>query len=270
MTTVLITGGAGKIATTLRERLRGKYTLRLTDLVTPPNLTADESFVAADLADPAAVTRAVEGVDAIIHLGGISKEDSWEKILPANLVGTYNVFEAARQAGVKRIVFASSNHAVGYYRRADTVDHASLPKPDGRYGLSKVFGEAIGSLYADKYGLEVFAVRIGAMTPEPVDVRRLAIWVHPDDLAALVDLGLSLPGLRFEIVYGMSENKRTWWDNNNALRLGYRPKHRSEDYAAAVHAREPPQDPNDRTQVFQGGAYVTAEFIADPTSITGR
>jgi uronate dehydrogenase len=270
MKKVLMTGAAGSIATALQARLRDRYALKLTDIVALPNPRADDAFVSADLCDIAAVSRAMQGVDAVIHLGGISKEDSWDKILPTNVVGTYNVFEAARRAGVKRIVFASSNHAVGFYRRTDKVDHTVLPKPDGRYGLSKVFGEALGRLYADKYGLEVFCIRIGAMTPEPVDVRRLAIWVHPDDLAALVDIGLSTPGLVFEIVYGMSDNLRAWWDNSNAARLGYRPQHRSEDYAAGVLAKEPPGNPGDRALVFQGGAYVTAEFIADPGSVTGR
>jgi uronate dehydrogenase len=270
MKTVLITGAAGNIASALRGRLRQRYRLRLTDIRPAADLAPSESFVAAELANIDAVAAAVREADAVIHLGGVPKEDSWDRILPSNFIGTYNVFEAARRENVKRIVFASSNHAVGYYRRADTIDHTIVPRPDGRYGLSKVFGESLGRLYADKYGLQVFCIRIGAMTPEPVDVRRLAIWVHPDDLAALVDLGLSLPDLQYEIVYGMSDNKRAWWDNRNALRLGYRPAHRSEDYADAVIAREPRHDPGEPAQLFQGGAYVTAEFIADPASATGR
>ena len=136
-----------------------------------------------------------------------------------------------------------------------------LPRPDGRYGLSKAFAEMLGRLYADKYRMEVFCIRIGAMTLEPEDVRRLAIWIHPEDLTSLVELGLTAPGIHFEIVYGMSDNKRTWWDNGNALRLGYRPRHRSEDYAAAVMAREPPRDPNDPAEIYQGGVFVTAESV---------
>jgi uronate dehydrogenase len=132
MTTVLITGAAGSIGTALRQRLRERFRLRLTDIRRPNDLANDEEFVAADLADLDALSGVMSGVDAVVHLGGVSKEDSWEKILPANFVGTYNVFEAARRAGVKRIVVASSNHAVGYYRRTDRIDHSVLPKPDGR------------------------------------------------------------------------------------------------------------------------------------------
>ena len=113
-----------------------------------------------------------------------------------------------------------------------------------------------GRLYADKYGMEVVCIRIGAMTLEPEDVRRLAIWIHPEDLVSLVEIGLTAPGVKFEIVYGMSDNKRSWWDNSNALRLGYRPQHRSEDHAAAVIAREPPRDPNDPAEIYQGGVFV--------------
>ena len=199
------------------------------------------------------------GVDAVVHLGGIAVEEAWEKIMPANVAGTYNLFEAARRAGVRRIVVASSNHAVGFFPRSETIDDRVLPRPDGRYGLSKAFAEMLGRLYADKYRMEVFCIRIGAMTLEPEDVRRLAIWIHPEDLVSLVEIGITAPGVKFEIVYGMSDNKRSWWDNSNALRLGYRPKHRSEDYAAAVIAREPPRDPNDPAEIYQGGAFVTAE-----------
>jgi uronate dehydrogenase len=181
--------------------------------------------------------------------------------MPANVAGAYNLFEAARRQGVKRIIVASSNHAVGFFPRNQTIDDSVLPRPDGRYGLSKAFNEMLGRLYADKYGMEVFCIRIGAMTPEPEDVRRLAIWIHPEDLTSLVELGISASNIRYEIVYGMSNNKRAWWDNGNALRLGYRPKHQSEQFAQAVIAREPPHDPNDPTQVYQGGAFVTAESV---------
>ena len=145
-----------------------------------------------------------------------------------------------------------------------------LPRPDGRYGLSKAFAEMLGRLYADKYDMEVFCIRIGAMTLEPEDIRRLAIWIHPEDLVSLVEIGLTAPGVRFEIVYGMSDNKRSRWDNSNALRLGYRPRHRSEDYAAAVIAREPPRDPNDPAEIYQGGAFVTAESVVHRKFVTGR
>ena len=165
--------------------------------------------------------------------------------MPANVAGAYNLFEAARRAGVEADRPCLEQPRGRLFSRSETIDDRVLPRPDGRYGLSKAFGEMLGRLYADKYGMEVFCIRIGAMTLEPEDVRRLAIWIHPDDLVSLVEIGITAPGIHFEIVYGMSDNKRTWWDNSNALRLGYRPRHQSEHHAAAVIAREPPRDPND-------------------------
>jgi uronate dehydrogenase len=233
---VLVTGAGGGGATFLRADLAGRYNLRLSDRVPLKDLRDDESFVAADLTDMVAVRRAVEGVDAIVHLGAFSVEGSWEIIREANIIGTHNLYEAARQTGVRRIVFASSNHAVGFYKRSETIDHTAFPRPDSRYGLSKVFGEALASLYADKYGVQSLCVRIGNVADRPLDLRRLAIWISPRDLAQLVAIGIDHPGIRFEIVYGMSDNRRAWWDNANAYRLGYSPKDHSEDYAADVLA----------------------------------
>jgi len=208
--------------------------------------------------------RITKGVDAIIHLGGYSVEGPWEGILQANIIGCYNVFEAARRNGVKRIVFPTSNHAVGFYRRDQTIDHGVYPKPDSRYGVSKVFGEALGSLYADKYGMEMFMMRIGNVNPKPLDKRRLAIWLSPRDLAQLVAIGIERPGIRFEIVYGVSGNKRSWYDNSNAERLGYRAQDDSETFAAEILAKEQPGDP--RAELYQGGAFVVEEEIPNPAA----
>jgi uronate dehydrogenase len=270
MTSVLITGAAGMIATELRKRLSPRFSLKLTDIQPVGPLSEREQYVAADLADAAALETAMNGAQAVVHLGGVAVEEAWEKIMPANVAGAYNVFEAARRQGVKRIIVASSNHAVGYFPRNEMIDDRVLPRPDGRYGLSKAFAETLGRLYADKYRMEVVCIRIGAMTLEPEDMRRLAIWVHPDDLTSLVEVGLSAPGIHYEIVYGMSDNKRTWWDNSNALRLGYRPKHRSEDFADAVMAREPARNSSDPAEIYQGGIFVTAESVARRKSVTGR
>ena len=196
MTTVLITGAAGMIASELRKRLSPKFSLKLTDIAPVGPLSEREEFVAADLADMARLESMMAGVDAVVHLGGIAVEEAWEKIMPANVAGAYNLFEAARRAGVRRIVVASSNHAVGFFPRSETIDDRVLPRPDGRYGLSKAFAEMLGRLYADKYRMEVFCIRIGAMTLEPEDVRRLAIWIHPEDLVSLVEIGITAPGVK--------------------------------------------------------------------------
>jgi uronate dehydrogenase len=175
------------------------------------------------------------------------------------------VFEAARRNGVKRIIFPTSNHAVGFYRRDQTIDHRVYIKPDSRYGVSKVFGEALGSLYADKYGMEMFMIRVGNVNPTPIDKRRLSIWISPRDIAQLVSIGIDHPGIKFEIVYGISRNKRAWYDNANAFRLGYKPQDDSEVYAAEVLAREKPS--NDViAETHQGGVFCSVESVPNPAA----
>jgi uronate dehydrogenase len=206
-----------------------------------------------------------KGVDAIVHLGGYSVEGPWEGILQANIIGCYNVFEAARRNGVKRIVFPTSNHATGFYRRDHTIDHRVYPKPDSRYGVSKVFGEALGSLYADKYGMEFMMVRIGNVNPAPLDKRRLSLWISPRDIAQLVSIGIDHPGIKFEIVYGVSRNKRTWYDNSNAYRLGYQPQDDSEPFAEEILRKEKPSS-DAIAEAHQGGVFCTAEEVPNPAA----
>jgi uronate dehydrogenase len=266
MKTILITGAAGDVGTHLRRELAGKYLIRASDL-RPLKKVAQETCVRADISKMSDALKITKGVDAVVHLGGYSVEGPWEGILSANIVGCYNVFEAARRNGVKRILFPTSNHAVGFYRRDQTIDHHVYPKPDSRYGVSKVFGEALGSLYADKYGMEVFCMRIGNVNPRPIDKRRLSLWFSPRDLAQLVTLGIEHPDIRFEIVYGISGNRRAWYDNRNAYQLGYRPQDDSEAYAAEILAREKPGDPV--AEKFQGGLFCVAEEIPNPAPIPG-
>jgi uronate dehydrogenase len=264
MKTILLTGAAGNVASLLRPLMRPDYRLRLSDLRTIGDVAAGEQSAPADLADLSAVERVVMGADGIVHLGGFSVEGAWPTILEANIVGTYNLFEAARRAGVKRIVFASSNHVMGFYRRDETVGIDAAVRPDTRYGLSKAVGEALGSLYAYKYDMEVMSIRIGNVADRPLDVRRLAIWISPRDLYQLIRIGLERPGIRHEIVYGMSDNARAWWDNANARRLGYDPQDRAEDHAAEVLAAEPPKRPGDPAETYQGGGFVSIETGGDP------
>ncbi len=264
MPRILLTGAAGGVGTRLRKLLPAVYPdLVLSDLKAPDDLSADETFIAADLADFAQVTRMVEGIEGIIHLGGFSVEGPWETILNANIIGAYNLFEAARLAGVKRIVFASSNHAMGFYPRGETVDTHALVRPDTRYGVSKVFGEALGSLYAFKYNLGVLCIRIGNVGEKPLDERRLSIWLKTEDLVSLIRIGLEREGLVYEVVYGMSDNKRAWWDNSRAHELGYQASGHSEDYAGEVFAAPPPARPDPIGDVFQGGPFCTDEFVGD-------
>jgi uronate dehydrogenase len=269
MKTILITGAAGDVGTHLRRELAGKYAMRVSDLRPLSRFSDSENFARADISKMPDALRITKGVDAVVHLGGYSVEGPWESILNANIVGCYNVFEAARRNGVKRILFPTSNHAVGFYRRDRTIDHRVYPKPDSRYGVSKVFGEALGSLYADKYGMEVFCMRIGNVGPAPIDKRRLSIWFSPRDLAQLVTIGIEHPAIRFEIVYGVSSNKRSWYDNGNAFRLGYKPQDDSERQAAGILARERPgADPI--SEQFQGGLFCVAEEVPNPAPLPKR
>jgi len=214
--------------------------------------------VRADLTEMADMLRVTKGVDAVLHLGGQSGEAAWESILQANIVGFYNTLEAARRNGVRRFLVATSNHAVGFYRCDQTIDHRVYPKPDSRYGVSKVFNEALASLYADRYGMEIFCMRIGNVNRAPIDRRRLAIWISGRDMAQLVTIGIEHPGLHFEIVYGISNNARTWFDNSNAYRMGYRPQDSSDGYAEEILRSSPPPG-STPADIFQGGGHCMAE-----------
>lgn len=267
MRRVLITGAAGNIGRRLREDMRGLYPIvRLADRLPMAEARAGEELVQADLADLAACESMCEGVDGIVHLGGQPVEAGWDAVLQANIVGCYNLFEAARRQGVQRVVFGTTNHVIGFYRRTQRIDHQVPPRPDSRYGVSKAFGEALSRLYADKHGLRVLCIRIGNYADRPLDRRRLSIWISPRDFLQLVRIGLEHPDLHHEVVYGASENGRTWWDNANAYGLGYRPQDDSEPFAAELLADEP--EPTDTiAELFQGGSFCSAEFDGDPNRI---
>jgi uronate dehydrogenase len=261
MKRVLLTGAAGGVGQRLRTLLKPVYPgLRLSDIKALPDLAAGEEFVQADLAAMDQVEAAVDGMEGIVHLGGFSVEGPWETILQANIIGCHNLFEAARRKGVERVVFASSNHAVGFYPRHRRIGTDVTVRPDSRYGVSKAFGEALGALYADKHGLRVTCLRIGNFADAPADLRRLSIWVSPDDLVQLVRIGLEHPDLRYEIFYGVSHCERAWWDNARAYAYGYRPAGRAEDHRDAALAAQA-RLPTDRiADFYQGGPFCSDEF----------
>lgn len=261
---IVFTGAAGGVGTMIRPLLSRLYPgLVLTDRVAPADLRADETFVPADLTRADEVAAAVRGAHSIIHFGGYSVEGPWDAVLQANIIGCYNLFEAARQAGVKRIVFASSNHAVGFYRRRKRIGTDVTVRPDSRYGVSKAFGEALGALYADKHGIAVTCLRIGNVGQRPLDVRRLSIWISPEDLVQLIRIGLEHPDVRYEVLYGASDNAASWWDNSRAHKLGYRPTGRAEDHRAHAEAEQARIGPDPVGDLFQGGAFCSAEFAND-------
>ncbi len=261
---IVFTGASGGIGTMTRPLLAKLYPgLVLSDRVKPKDLQPGETFVAADLTRPEEVAAAVKGAHSIIHLGGHSVEGTWDQILQANIIGCYNVFEAAREAGVKRVIFASSNHAVGFYPRKRKIRTDVTVRPDSRYGVSKAFGEALGALYADKHGIAVTCLRIGNAGPRPLDVRRLSIWISPEDIVQLFRIGLEHPDIRFDILYGASDNEASWWDNSRARQLGYRPTGKAEDHRAHAEAEQAKIGPDPVGDLFQGGTFCSAEFTND-------
>jgi uronate dehydrogenase len=268
MNRILITGAAGQIGNALRAGLRGAFPLiRLVDVAPLGAAASGEEAVAADIRDMAAMEKATAGIDCVVHLAGQSTEAEWEKVLPLNIEGCYNVFEAARRSGVKRIVFASSNHAVGFHRRERFIDDRVLPRPDTRYGVSKVFGEALGRLYADKYAMSVACLRIGTfrVPDRPDDARQLLTWISHRDMVQLVRCCINHPHYHFAVVYGVSKNLRNRWDNTNAKFLGYRPQDDSEVFAAEILARGKKEDAI--AAQFHGGFYTPMEFSGDPDAI---
>jgi uronate dehydrogenase len=254
---LLLTGAAGGLGRVLRPRLKAYCdVLRLSDLADLGAAAAGEEVSQVPLQDAAAVHGLLEGVDAVVHLGGVSVEAAFDPILQANIVGTYNLYEAARKHGVKRVLFASSNHVTGFYRQDEVLDTNALPRPDGLYGVSKAFGENLARFYFDRYGIETACLRIGSSFAEPKDRRMLATWMSFDDLERLVVSCLTAPLVGYSVVYGMSNNRTQWWDNTKAKHLGYVPQDSSEPFRAAVEARQPPLDYNDPAVLYQGGAFV--------------
>lgn len=257
--TILLTGAAGGLGTLMRGLLPAYgYELRLLD-VRP--IEGEPDAITADLGDKKALREAVRGVDAVIHLAGISLESSFDKILRANIEGTYNLYEAAREEGVRRVVFASSNHAVGFTPRPvgdDPLIAVDTPRrPDTFYGLSKSFGEDLAQFYWDKHGIETVSVRIGSCFLEPTSVRMLSVWMSPGDGARLFHAALTAPAVGHAVVYGSSANTRLWWDLSSARALGYEPEDDSEQYAEKLVAEQGELNPENPDHANLGGHFCT-------------
>jgi len=261
---LLITGASGQLGKLARTRLAHLAdTIRLSDITDPGPATANEEVVVCDLGDPAAVSRLVQGCDGIIHLGGISVEDRFSKILNANIQGVFNLYEAARRHGRPRIFFASSNHVTGFYRQDQNLDASATPRPDGLYGVSKCFGEAMANLYHDKFGIESAIVRIGSCFPEPRNRRMLITWMSPDDFTSLVECVFRVPRLGCPVIYGVSANDTVWWDNSSIAYLGWRPKDSSAVFRDKVYANDPALAPDDPAAVYQGGSFAADPIFED-------
>lgn len=270
---VLVTGAAGRIGTWLRGGLpeRG-WAVRCLDVVPVPDVRPGEEQLVADVTDLAAMVDAMDGVSAVVHLAGVVGESTWPAISHTNIEGTYATIEAARRAGVQRVVLASSNHASGFTSRpAEGLlrEEDAPPRPDTYYGVAKVAMEALGSLYADRYGMDVVCLRIGSAFPEPTTVRMLATWLSPDDAVSLVEAALTAPSPGFSVVWGVSANTRNWWDLSAARALGYEPADDAEVYAEALIEVHGEPDPADPVHSRVGGQYTLPEFDAENVEAAG-
>jgi uronate dehydrogenase len=252
---VLITGAAGTIGRALRQGLHGRVSaLRLLDLAPLGAPRPGEELVTADVRDQKAVTAAMDGVDATVHLAGIPHEDSFDRILETNVVGTYNVYEAARKHGCPRVVFASSLHVTGFYDASERISPEMPVRPDSFYGVSKACGESLGRLYADKHGLQVVCVRVGTFAERPTTPRHLSTWLSPRDAVELFWRCLVAPDIGFTLVYGTSATRRGWWDPGPVEQLGYRPVDDAETWASEVNSAD--ADPTESGKGPQGGSYA--------------
>lgn len=255
---IVLTGAAGYLGDLCRAPL-SKMCKELvsTDIVDAKSAPLpNETFVKADIGVYDEVAALMDGVDQVVHFGSIADEAPWDNILHSNMLSAYNIWESAYQAGAKRIVYASSIHAVGMYSKHDAIDSDVRQRPDTFYGLAKCFGENLGSLYWDKRGMEAVAMRIASATPKPGNSRALGTWLSEGDVVQLVEKSVSAPTTGFMIVYGVSNNDRAGLDNSKAASLGYRPKDNAEDYAAEILPKAAPQDNQDPEDMCHGGPFA--------------
>lgn len=252
---LLLTGAAGGLGRVLRPRLSKVCTqLLLSDRISCGALAAHEAEQVCDLADRAAMVQLLQGVDAVVHLGGVSVENPFEQVAASNLHGVFHLYEAARLRGCRRIVFASSNHTIGCYAQGQQLRVGDTPRPDGYYGVSKLFGENMAQLYWDRYGIETVSLRIGSATPEPEDRRSLSTWLSLDDLERLVVAALLAPDVGCLTVYGMSANTAAWWSTEGWDRIGYVPQDNAESWRERIQNITQPL--GTAMDLLQGGRFL--------------
>ncbi|WP_422047865.1 NAD-dependent epimerase/dehydratase family protein [Shimia sp.] len=261
MKKLVLTGAAGRLGSYLREPLS-----KMADELVSTDIAEDigtlypgESYMQADLASLEQISAVLEGADMVVHFGAIVDEAPFDEILGPNIIGAYNVWEAAHRHGVRRVVYASSVHAVGMYPSADCIGIDAPHRPDSFYGLAKCFAEDLGRLYWEKRGLESVHMRIFSCA-KVVSTRSLATWLSYDDLIRLVTRAIDTPTTGFSIVYGISNNDRMPVNNAGASHLGYRPQDNAEQFAPEILAAAPLADPSDPAQMCIGGPFTTIEL----------
>jgi len=260
---IALTGAAGGLGTVIRrEYLRRGLDLRSSARKPLEPLGTGEDLCTADLRDKKSIDALLNGVEVLIHMAGTSVERPLDEIIENNLRGLVSIYEGARRQNVKRIIFASSNHTIGMYLAHEPakLQLDCAPRPDGFYGLSKVWGESIARMYWDKHGIESVCVRIGSCLARPSEFRHLSTWLSHEDLFRLLDCSMNTPNIGYQNVWGVSNNTRSYWDNTQAAVLNYQPRDNAEDWAAEILAKENPLDPVARS--FQGGSFVTIDYTA--------
>jgi uronate dehydrogenase len=262
---ILITGASGGLGTLLRKSIASMtHFLRISDVKKLTAAAPSEEIVLCDLADADAVLTMTHNVDMVIHMGGaVGAELPFKEILEANVIGSKNLYEACRKNGVKRVIWGSSTHAVGFYSRTQNIDASAMPRPDSLYGVSKVFGEAMAQYYWDKFKLESVSVRIGSCFPKPTDRRMLTTWLSYPDFVHLIESCLRAPRVEHTIVYGVSNNDSQLYDNRMAAHLGFRPRDNAEVFRAEIEAASPPYHHDDINIAVHGGRFAAAGHLED-------
>ncbi|SAK56321.1 NAD-dependent epimerase/dehydratase [Caballeronia hypogeia] len=271
---IAITGAAGLVGTGLRKQLleRGYEVLAL-DIKPITGCAEREQSAVIDICDQAALTALLRECDAVVHLAACTTDAPWDQQVKLSVEGAISLFDAARDAGVRRVVYASSHHVVGLHPRqphGPVMDTHSQLRPDSRYAVGKAFGESIGALYAYKYGMQVMAIRIGNVNTQAIDRRRLGSWLSWRDLGQLVSIGIEHPDVVFSVVYGISDSTGRHYDNSAAFSLGYRPEDGGHDADAEARVlREDPVPPagsdaaKSAAELTLGGAFSQSEYEGD-------
>ena len=238
-------------------------TIRLNDRNDVGELAPHEEKFICDLSDREAVLKMTRDVDAVVHMGGISSEKTFDEIVQSNIIGLYNLYEGCRKNGVRRVAWASSLHTIGFYPTSQVLDTDVPLRPDSNYGVSKAFGEALAQYYWEKYKLESVSVRIYSSFPEPVDRRQLSTWLSHRDCANLFRRSLRAPVVGHTIIYGVGNNTVKLADNRKAAHIGWEPQDSSEPYRAKVEANTPEPDIHDLFIASHGGAFAAAGHFED-------
>ncbi len=266
---VFLTGASGNLGRMLTRALAAQgWALRLTDIALFPDpLPAGATFTRADLSDGVTILRLAEGCGAIVHLGGVSTEQPFEDVLGPNIRGLHHIYEAARREGA-RVIFASSNHSVGFHERTETIGADTDFLPDGFYGLSKAYGELMGRLYWHKHGVESVFIRIGSCFPEPVNDRMLASWLSYPDLARLVIRCVTTETVGCRVIWGASDNRRmTWWRDDDRAVVGWTPQDSADPFAGQLAGKTSGDPVEER---YMGGAFCSMEYSREEPAVGGK